>query len=129
GTDTTSPYTFTWSNVAAGSYALTAVATDNAGAVTTSAAVTVTVSSPTTTLPAPWSTADIGSPAQAGSAAYASGTFTVKGGGADIWGTSDQFRFVYQQMTGNGEIVARVASLTNTDPWAKAGGRGGEALT
>ena len=36
GTDTVCPYTFTWNNVAAGSYALTARATDNAGAVTTS---------------------------------------------------------------------------------------------
>ena len=32
GTDTTAPYSVTWSNVAAGSYSLTAVATDNGGA-------------------------------------------------------------------------------------------------
>ncbi|GES03529.1 hypothetical protein Acor_55950 [Acrocarpospora corrugata] len=43
GTDTTSPYTFSWANVPAGSYSLTARATDNAGATTTSAAVGVTV--------------------------------------------------------------------------------------
>ena len=43
--DTTSPYSISWSNVAAGSYALTAVAFDNGGASTTSAAVNVTVSS------------------------------------------------------------------------------------
>lgn len=43
GTDTSSPYSFTWSNVAAGSYSLTARATDNAGAVTTSAAMSITV--------------------------------------------------------------------------------------
>lgn len=42
-TITTAPYTYTWSNVAAGSYSLTAVATDNGGAVTTSAAVSITV--------------------------------------------------------------------------------------
>jgi hypothetical protein len=47
-TDATSPYSFTWSNVAAGTYTLTARATDNSGAVTTSAAITVTVTqSPT----------------------------------------------------------------------------------
>lgn len=46
GTDTIAPYTFTWSNVAAGSYSLTAKATDNAGAVTTSAAVSISVTSP-----------------------------------------------------------------------------------
>ena len=40
---TTAPYSFTWNNVAVGSYSLTAVAYDNSGAVTTSATATVTV--------------------------------------------------------------------------------------
>jgi predicted phage tail protein len=47
-TDTTSPYTFTWSSVPAGSYTLTAVAYDGAGAKTTSAPITVTVTTATT---------------------------------------------------------------------------------
>ncbi len=46
GSATSTPYTFTWSNVAAGSYSLTAKATDNAGAVTTSTAVSISVTSP-----------------------------------------------------------------------------------
>lgn len=41
--DTTSPYSYTWTGVAAGTYSITAKATDNSGAVTTSAAVSVTV--------------------------------------------------------------------------------------
>jgi len=45
GEDTTAPYTFSWSGVAAGTYALTARATDDAGGVTTSASSTITVSS------------------------------------------------------------------------------------
>ncbi|MDB5255928.1 MAG: C-terminal target protein [Chitinophagaceae bacterium] len=44
GTSTVNPYTFTWNNVAAGSYAITAKATDNFGAVSTSAVVNVIVS-------------------------------------------------------------------------------------
>jgi len=44
-TVTTAPYNFTWTNVAQGSYTLTAKATDNDGAMTTSAAVTITVKS------------------------------------------------------------------------------------
>jgi hypothetical protein len=37
------PWTFTWNDVAAGTYSLTAVATDNSGLKTTSAAITLTV--------------------------------------------------------------------------------------
>jgi len=73
------------------------------------------------TLPSPWVTADIGAVAASGSASHASGTFTVSGSGSDIWGTADEFRFVYQPVSGDVTITARVASLANTDPWAKAG--------
>ena len=54
GTDTTSPYSVTWNNAAAGNYAITAVATDNAGAATTSATSNIivnTVGTPDTTAP------------------------------------------------------------------------------
>ncbi|NRQ37449.1 cellulose 1,4-beta-cellobiosidase [Nonomuraea sp. NN258] len=43
GTDTAAPYAYSWQNVAAGSYSITAKATDNAGASTTSAPVGITV--------------------------------------------------------------------------------------
>jgi hypothetical protein len=46
GTDTTGPtYSYTWGSVAAGSYSLTAKATDNDGAATTSSTVNITVKS------------------------------------------------------------------------------------
>ncbi|TYZ10130.1 carbohydrate-binding protein [Hymenobacter lutimineralis] len=48
GTDTSAPYSYTWTGVAAGTYSLTARATDNGGAVTTSSAVSVTVSNAST---------------------------------------------------------------------------------
>ena len=73
------------------------------------------------TLPSPWLNRDIGGVAAAGSASYADGTFTVNASGADIWGTSDEFHYVYQPLSGNGVITARVTSLTNTNSWAKAG--------
>src|SRR5262249_10169191 len=50
-----------------------------------------------------------------------SGIWTIAGGGADIWNSADQFHFASQNLTGNGSIIARVATLQNTDPWAKAG--------
>jgi endoglucanase len=53
GTATTSPYSVTWSNVAGGSYSLTAEAFDAAGNTATSAAVPVTVGSGGNTGPAP----------------------------------------------------------------------------
>jgi hypothetical protein len=42
-TDTVAPYSFAWNNVAAGTYSLTAKATDNNNAVTTSAPISITV--------------------------------------------------------------------------------------
>jgi hypothetical protein len=43
GVDTASPFAVTWSNVGPGTYTLTAVATDNGGATTTSNPVAITV--------------------------------------------------------------------------------------
>jgi hypothetical protein len=47
GTDTTSPYTFSWSSVPAGTYSLTALAIDADGGQTRSSPVTVTVGAAT----------------------------------------------------------------------------------
>ena len=72
-------------------------------------------------LPAPWAARDIGAPALHGGATYNQGTFTIAAAGTDIWGSSDQFRFVYQQVTGDVDVIARVDSIVQTDDWAKAG--------
>jgi regulation of enolase protein 1 (concanavalin A-like superfamily) len=72
-------------------------------------------------LPAPWTDEDVGATGLAGSASYASGTFTVTGAGADIWGGADAFHFVDQPIAGDMQIVARVAGLQNTNTFAKAG--------
>jgi N-acetylneuraminic acid mutarotase len=72
-------------------------------------------------LPPPWSSRDIGDVGLAGSAAQANNVYTVQGSGDDIFGTRDAFQFVYQTMRGDGEMLTRVTSVQNTDPWAKAG--------
>jgi endoglucanase len=69
----------------------------------------------------PWMTQDVGSVGVTGGAGLSNGFFTVSGAGADIWGTSDAFRFVYVPVTGNCTIIARVTSVQNVDPWSKAG--------
>jgi len=72
-------------------------------------------------LPNAWLDQDVGLVGLAGSASYSSGTFTVNGGGAGIYGTADAFHFVYQPLTGDGTIVARVASLQGGVGYVSAG--------
>ena len=80
-------------------------------------------------VPAAWNSDDVGLPGVPGYASYnsATSTFTVAGSGNDIGKTgntavtSDSFQFLYQTLSGNGSIIARVASQTNTDANAKAG--------
>jgi endonuclease/exonuclease/phosphatase family metal-dependent hydrolase/regulation of enolase protein 1 (concanavalin A-like superfamily) len=72
-------------------------------------------------LPSGWATRDIGSVGASGAASGSGGSFTVRGSGADIWGTADGFRFAYRQLTGDGEIVTRVDSVDYVHAWTKAG--------
>ncbi len=74
-------------------------------------------------LPSSWQNSDVGSPAVIGSSTYDSGssTFTLSGGGSDIYGTSDQLSYDYQTLSGDGQVTARVVSQGNTNAWAKAG--------
>lgn len=72
-------------------------------------------------LPPGWMDEDIGAPSLAGSASYSAGNWSVAGGGADIWNAADQFHFAFTNATGSTVIIARVLSLDETDPWAKAG--------
>jgi hypothetical protein len=73
------------------------------------------------TLPSPWVSRDIGAVGAPGSASASGGTFTVRGAGADVWGTADAFHYAYQTMSGDGTITARVASISGTDSWTKVG--------
>lgn len=73
--------------------------------------------------PGDWQTAKIGDGLNGGYS-VSGGVFTVSGSGSDIWGTSDNFRFVYRALEGDGEFVARVASFAvsaGTHPVAKVG--------
>ncbi|HPY48665.1 MAG TPA: discoidin domain-containing protein [Sedimentisphaerales bacterium] len=41
--------------------------------------------------------------------------------GTDIWNTTDQFRYAYKSLSGDGSITVRVDSLVRSNEWAKAG--------
>ena len=68
-----------------------------------------------------WDGGDIGAVSAAGSHVCDDGTWTIEGSGEDIWNYQDEFHYVYRPLHGDGEIIARVVSLTNTDSWAKVG--------
>ncbi len=51
----------------------------------------------------------------------ADGEIVMSAIGTDIWGTSDQFRYAYKNLSGDGSITVRVDSLIRSNEWAKAG--------
>ncbi|MDP6636269.1 MAG: lamin tail domain-containing protein [Phycisphaerae bacterium] len=68
-----------------------------------------------------WIGADIGQVAAPGAAGEFAGTWSIDGSGADIWGNSDEFHYVYQALSGDFTVTARVKSVENTNSWAKSG--------
>ena len=68
-----------------------------------------------------WKHADVGAVGVAGASLISTAGLRVSGAGDDIWGTADAFHFAWVPLTGDGEIVARVASLSAVRSWSKAG--------
>jgi hypothetical protein len=63
-----------------------------------------------------------GNPASVGSFIEGpTGTYTITATGDDIWNEADQFHFAFKTLSGTGTIIAKVESVENTNPWAKAG--------
>jgi fibronectin type 3 domain-containing protein len=83
-----------------------------------------------TDLPAGWGSQYVGGPTavggptgNAGFAKYdaATGTFTIAGAGGSQWAGSDQAQLAGTTLTGDGSVTVRVASIQNTNAFAKAG--------
>jgi Secretion system C-terminal sorting domain len=73
-------------------------------------------------LPNPWISADIGYVVLPGDVCYNNGTYTITAAGDDIINIADAFHSVFQPVPGsNVEIIARVVSMSVTDPYAKCG--------
>ncbi|HPC95505.1 MAG TPA: discoidin domain-containing protein [Sedimentisphaerales bacterium] len=51
----------------------------------------------------------------------AGGQIIMSAVGTDIWNNTDQFRYAYKSLSGNGSITVRVDSLVRSNEWAKAG--------
>jgi regulation of enolase protein 1 (concanavalin A-like superfamily) len=64
---------------------------------------------------------DLGAVGVPGSFSNSGGVITIDASGTDIWDSADSGYFAYKVISGNFDIRARVASLGNTHPWAKAG--------
>ena len=118
--------TFTW-NVSSGTGSVSSSGLYTASATGTLATITansgtISASGQAGVVASPWTSSDIGSVGITGTAHDNGSTFTVQGSGGDIWGTSDAFHFVYQTLSGDGVMIARVASITsNGGGWAKLG--------
>lgn len=66
-------------------------------------------------MPEPWRNLDIGRPDQPGSALHYHGRFTLESFYKEQRERHDSFHFVCQSFAGDGEIIARVASLAPRD--------------
>ncbi|UOQ48676.1 pectinesterase family protein [Gracilibacillus caseinilyticus] len=118
GEDSSAPYTYQWSDVPEGTHHLTAKAIDDTGTSTDSSNVVIHVNTEEDI--SPWASTDIGNPGIAGHTEIDGEEIIVKSSG-DVAGATDHFHYAYQELTGNGEIVAKVEEITGTDNEAEAG--------
>src|SRR5262245_34770166 len=109
GADTTAPYSVTRRHVPAGSYTLTAVATDNSGASTTSAAVGITVTGAGCGA-APSVPTGLGSPSQTTTSANLSWNAATAGAGCTV-----QYR-IFQDGTQVAQVSGTTATLGGLQP-------------
>ncbi len=125
GTADSAPYQCVLTGLADGTYHISARAYDNNGFATQSNTSRLHVNSTAGT--GEWISADIGSPAVAGTASLTDGVMTVKGSGklgrseSSVGGqrysdaSTDDFHYVYRQFTGDMELVTKLDYFTTVD--------------
>jgi hypothetical protein len=72
-------------------------------------------------VPGPWMGQDIGTTGVPGGSGRTRNTFQVRGSGGDVWAEADAFHFLSRSVTGDVEIVAKLAAFERTSTDAKAG--------
>lgn len=114
------PWRLPWRDAPLGRHEIYAKATSRSGISAQTAAVAVTVVPRTEALPAPWSAVCtsrfVPRPVQ-----HASGSFTIRSAGGEIFCEQEKFELMYQPLNGDGTILAR---LSEYDP-GEAGGWAG----
>ncbi|HKQ40433.1 MAG TPA: immunoglobulin domain-containing protein [Verrucomicrobiae bacterium] len=63
---------------------------------------------------------DIGRNSRGSYTSNAPGSYTIVGGGIDIWDNMDEFTFLYEEATGDFDVRVRVENLSATARWSKA---------
>jgi len=113
---TSAPFETVWEDVPAGATRIVARVVYGGGAIVDSPPVDINIAS---ALPSPWKTKDIGVvsvPGFADTAGWRPLSFVVSSSGVLQAGRpTDSFRFVFQPLTGNGEIEAEVSAAGTDD--------------
>ncbi len=68
-----------------------------------------------------WTATDLGNARKGGLEKINESTFALYGGGSDIWGQSDQARFLQRRVSGNFRITIKVEDHPKGEQYAKAG--------
>ncbi len=113
GSDSSEPYSLSWAGNILGVQAMRALAIYGNSRVAESTIATITMGE----LTPPWLTGDIGSVGVSGRVSLTGGVQVVEGAGV-IFGTSDAFHFLYQTLSGDGEIRVRL----NSTQFSESGG-------
>jgi hypothetical protein len=111
GSDTTAPYSWTWTKPAAGLHQITVKAIDNDLLETLSAVRLIRA----------WSSVNLGGATGSDSYNPSTGLYTVTAKGKGVGGTSDSARLRAMSLTGDFTLTARVASFNGTLAGAAAG--------
>ena len=74
-----------------------------------------------TSWPSEWRSQDVGDVGAAGSSQLVGTRLVVRGSGADVWGTADEFHFAHTSISGDFELTAYVSHVDDLDRWTKAG--------
>ena len=105
-----------------GSYTLKATPySGSKGTGTKGTTVTVQFSVVLNSLPSGKSASDVGNTGSKMLVTHDNGTYLISASGTDIWGKADSFGFVHQNASGDVMVSAKIESIENTNPWAKAG--------